>query len=152
MKKFHQKTYMNSPDATPVNSGRGKNTKIRKSRPKIENFSRVDSFSDFGGFSKLLWLLLGEIRSRDNSFISIKTPNNKQIKMFSKPIVEETKQHKTNKTRHSKNPTAFISETPYSIFLNIQPNISIIKGRLGCNRSIGKLNSRKSYFKQRNRI
>lgn len=85
--------------------------------PSNMNFTQIDNFSDIGssfGYPK-----------GNGSFISINTPNVEDDSGWD-PSWSNTKQPKPIKQRHSKNPS-MIGNTPYSIFLNIQPNINIIK-------------------------
>ena len=73
-------------------------------------------------------------KSTNGSFISVTTPNMKEkfYTIDNTNKIEEEK-HVHRKSRHSKNPSMISSgnqNTPYSIFLNVQPNINIIRGKV----------------------
>lgn len=85
--------------------------------PSKMNFTQVDNFSDIGSSFG--------VPKGNGSFISINTPNNVDGGGWD-PSWGNNKQPKPMKQRHSKNPS-MVANTPYSIFLNIQPNINIIK-------------------------
>lgn len=59
--------------------------------------------------------------------MSIKTPNPRDLKHWEQNMEEQKYSTNRKKIRHSKNASQINGNTPYSIFLNVQPNISIIR-------------------------
>jgi len=83
----------------------------------------------------------------------MKTPNPKEEKAWDSQFEEGKGSNKPAKIRHSKNSSMIGGNTPYSIFLNVQPNISIIKGRRRViNFKDNKAKMRKSYIKAKGKI
>ncbi|CAI2386941.1 unnamed protein product [Moneuplotes crassus] len=92
-------------------------------------------------------------QSNDGSFISIKTPNPRDIKNWESHMDDFKTIDRPKKSRHSKNPSITSGNTPYSIFLNVQPNTSISKNKESASKgNNSKLNDRKSLIKNKRRI
>ncbi|CAI2385472.1 unnamed protein product [Moneuplotes crassus] len=125
-----------------IQSIRNKKESIRS--PGKINFHQLDDASDPH---------IGLPNSNGGSFLSVKTPTTKDARNWETHIEDLKNTDRQKKSRHSKNTTLMNGNTPYSIFLNVQPNISIVRGKDGGDKSnITKADYRRSLMKNKRRL